>query len=210
MAHAVDAFDVGAVFALVAHEDGAPRANNLQLVSVAVRVEVSAQLSRDEVHFFHLLWRLSDQLAGGEGVALQTIVSLDVFNIWVGDLTPEEVEILHLKVILNGDGRLRGRFVLSLKVWRLAVHLVYLFNHGDEETTGVLMVRHDAETLGHLSQNTRIVMPSKHSIADLGTLIHWNICKLGILLEIAQVASIWCGCLLLLINRLTVRLLLHV
>ena len=151
MAHAVDALNIGAVLALIAYEDGAPRADDLQLVSVAVRVEVSAELSRDEVHFFHLLWRLGDQLASGEGAALQTIVSLDVFNIRVGDLTPEEVEILHLKVILNGDGRLRGRFVFGLKIWCRAVHLVYLFDHGDEEAAGVLMVRHDAEALGQLS-----------------------------------------------------------
>ena len=98
----VDALDVRAVLALVSHKDGASSANYLELVLVAtVSMQIPAQLACDEVHFFHLLGGLSDQLSRGELAPHQSVVRLDVLDVGIADFTPEKVEIFHLLVILD-------------------------------------------------------------------------------------------------------------
>ena len=63
-------------------------------------MQISTQLACYELHLFHLLRRLCDELARGETASLQAIVRLDILDIWILDLAPEEVEIFHLWVVL--------------------------------------------------------------------------------------------------------------
>lgn len=82
LTNAVDAFDIGAVFALVSDENSAAGADDFQFL-LSVSMQIPAQLSRDEVHLFHLLGRLGDELIGWELTADEAVVGLDVLNVRV-------------------------------------------------------------------------------------------------------------------------------
>jgi len=185
LAHAIDALHICAL-ALVSLENLTASADNLELMSFTVSMEVPGERLGNKVHFFHLLRRLCDELLGRERANLEAVVRLDVLDVRIGDLAAEEVEIFHLGVVLDIDGRLQRCLVLSLELGLLPVKLGNFLNHSDEEAASVLMMRHHTEALRQLSEDFIVVMATEHRVSDLGSLVLGHGIEVRILIEISQ------------------------
>lgn len=123
------------------------------------------------MYFGHLRRVLSDQLACWEGPFLEAVVGLDVLDIRVVYVAPEEVEIFHPCVLLNYDGSSHLRFILSLKVWLITLQLGHLLNHSDEESACILVVWHHTEAAWQLRQNLSVVVVAEHRLSKVRSML---------------------------------------
>ena len=81
-------------------------------------MQISRQFFSDEVNFFHLCGRLSNELFRWERASLKTIIGLDVLNIGICDLTSVEIEVFGL---LDLNRWRSSGFIFSFEVGGLTV-----------------------------------------------------------------------------------------
>ena len=81
---------------------------------------------------------------------LQTVVSFYVLNIWVVAITPKEVKVALLWIILDHEVTLRLQQVSLCNQRLLIAYLPNLLNYSYEEARCVLVVWHDSHTFGQL------------------------------------------------------------
>ena len=165
LAYTEDALDVLAIFAMVTHESAAADANYFQLMLVAISKQVPRHRLGDEVNALHLLWGLCEKLLRWERSSFESIICLDVFNIWVSDLASVELKLSHFRLFLYDYRRHSCRLIFSLEVWLLPIALRNFLDYCDEEAACVLVVRHDSQALWQLAQNLLIVMAAEHGLS---------------------------------------------
>ena len=148
-------------------------------------------------------------MLGRELTLSKAVVGLDVLNIRVRDLAPEEVKVLHVGLLLDDSGGRHGRLVFCLEDGLLTVHLCDLLDHCDEETRSVLVVGKHSQTLGHLSENAFVIVTAEHSFFYLRALIVRYIFEFVKGVEIGEVGvTVWL--FLELVNLFALLLRLHV
>jgi len=103
------------------------------------------------VNFFHFGLVLCNELLGWEFTLWQTIVSLNVFDIRVGNLAPVELKVF--MGFLNNDRGRCVRIIFCLQDRMLSIKLSHFLNHSDKEAAGVLMMRHYSETFGQFIED---------------------------------------------------------
>ncbi len=170
------------MLAMISHENGAAHVNDLKLVLIAVCVQIARQTLGDKVHLFHLLRRLGDQLLSGEYTSFKTVVGLNVFNIGVCDFASIKFEVF--LIFLDHYRWFCCRIVFSLEDGSLAIKFLNFLNYSDEEAASVLMVRHNSQALGELSEDRLVVVLAEHGISKLGSLVLWNLIKSCVFSEI--------------------------
>ena len=96
LTHSVDALNILTIFALIANENLTPSADDFELVTFRISMQISRQFFSNKVHFFHLSGRLGNELFCWERTSLKTIVGLNVLYIGICDLTSVEIEVFGL------------------------------------------------------------------------------------------------------------------
>ena len=116
----IDAFNIGTIFCLISLEYCTTKVDYLQFMFIAIGMQKSRKFSAYEEKLFHLR-RLCDELLCWKFIFLETKVCLNIFNIWIWEVTPEEIEIFVSWILLDYRRWFQGRFILCLKLWLVSV-----------------------------------------------------------------------------------------
>lgn len=113
---------------------------------LVVSVQEVRQRLCNKHYFLHFGRDLSDQLLAGE-ILVKAVVSPQVFDIGIVSVTPEEVEVLAVRLLL--DNKVIFEYsvdlhLLFLNVWLSSIAFSDLFNYSNKEASSVLVVRHQS------------------------------------------------------------------